>query len=145
MKHVHLRSRRSAFTIIEVIVIVVIIGVLATIVAPRLIGYIGRGKRSATEANAGAIANAVTAYMTDCGKPPPGASLESFLMSRPSEVDAAAWKGPYMQNSDQFKDAWGTPFMIVVPGKKNVDFDIVSYGEDKKAGGEGDAADIIKP
>lgn len=138
-------ARRRAFTIIEVIVIVVIIGILATVIAPRLIGYIGRGKRAAAEANANAVANAVTSYWADCGKPPAGASLEGFLMAKPGEVDAAAWKGPYLQNKDQLKDPWGNPFQLVIPGKRNADFDIVSYGEDKSPGGEGDNADIVKP
>lgn len=141
----HARRAHRAFTIIEVIVIVVILGVLATVVAPRLIAYIGRGKQSAAAANAASIATAVSSYWADCGKPPAGATLEGFLLARPSEVDAANWRGPYLQNKDQLKDPWGNPFMLVIPGKKNVDFDIVSYGEDKQPGGEGDAADVIKP
>jgi general secretion pathway protein G len=137
-------TRRSAFTIIEVIVIVVIIGILAAVIAPRLLNRVGQAKRTAAEANANAVATAVATYIADCGKPPAGASLESFLMSKPSDV-GDNWKGPYLQNKDQLKDPWGQPFQIVMPGKKNADFDIVSYGEDKQPGGEGDNADIIKP
>ncbi|MCE2966280.1 MAG: type II secretion system major pseudopilin GspG [Phycisphaerales bacterium] len=139
------RARRG-FTIIEVIVIIVIIAVLATLVAPRLLGRIGQSKQSVAGANAAAIASAVTNYMVDCGAPAGGTSLEMILMQRPTDSDAAAkWKGPYMQNADQLKDPWGRPFMIVIPGTKNADFDIVSYGNDGRPGGEGEDADIIKP
>lgn len=136
-----------AFTIIEVIVIVVILGVLAAVIAPRLIGRVGQAKQSAAASNASTIAAAVEMYITDCQAPPQGAALADFLMKCPPGVDEAKWKlnGPYLKNADQLKDPWGHNFVLVMPGKKNADFDIVSYGADGKEGGTGDDADIVKP
>lgn len=140
-------TTRRGFTIIEVIVIVVILGVLAAVIAPRLLGRVGQAKRSTAEANAAAIASAVELFLADCGSIPSGTKLEDFLMRCPAGVEEAKWKqnGPYLKNADQLKDPWGKPFMIVMPGKKNADFDIVSYGADGAPGGEGDNADVVKP
>jgi general secretion pathway protein G len=139
------RGAAGAFTIIEVLVIVLIVGILATIVATRLIGRVGQARGTAAAANANAIATAVESFWADCGQPASGADLASFLMERPANVDAAKWQGPYLKNLDQLKDPWGRPFMLVVPGVRNADFDIVSYGADGQPNGEGENADIIKP
>jgi general secretion pathway protein G len=133
---------RRGFTIIEVIVIVVILGIIAAVIAPRLLNRVGQSKQAVAKSNAEAIAQAVTAYMLDCGAPEPGATL-SILMERPASVAEGAWKGPYLNNSDQLRDPWGNEYHLVVPGQVNVDFDIVSYGKDGQQNGEGENADII--
>lgn len=135
---------RHAFTLVEIIVVIVIIGVLATIIAPRLIGRVGQAKHSTAIANAASLATAVKTFMIDTGKKPDGSSLE-FLLKPPGEIDQATWHGPYVDNSDAFKDPWGKTFMIVVPGERNPDFDILSYGADGKPGGSGEDQDIRKP
>jgi general secretion pathway protein G len=135
------RSYRRAFTIIEVIVIVVILGVLAAVIAPRLIQHIGQSKQSVAAANAASLAAAVQSMMTQV-KLEPGMSI-NILWEKPGE--GTGWDGPYVQNPDQLKDPWGRPFILVVPGSKNVDFDVVSYGADGQPGGTGEDADIIKP
>lgn len=141
------RPHRRAFTIIEVIVIVVILGVLAAVIAPRLIGRVGQAKQATAGTNAAAIASAVELYTADCGPPPAGAKLEDFLMRCPSGIEEEKWKqnGPYLKNVEQLKDPWGRPFVLVLPGRKNADYDIVSYGADGQPGGDGDNADITKP
>jgi general secretion pathway protein G len=146
MKQRTLKSVRRAFTLAEIIVVIIIIGVLATLVVPRLFGRIGQAKHSTASANANTLASSVRSYMLDCGPPPPGASLD-ILLTCPSGVDKTAWDkgGPYVDNKEKIVDPWGKPFMLVIPGKKNVDFDIVSYGADGVPGGEGENADIIKP
>ncbi|MGQ0628985.1 MAG: type II secretion system major pseudopilin GspG [Phycisphaerales bacterium] len=132
-----------AFTIVEIIVVIVIIGVLATLIAPRLINRIGQAKSSTAQANAQTLATAVESFIADVGTTPSGPSL-MFLFERPGDVDATKWHGPYVKNIDQLKDPWGNEFMLIVgSGTKNADFDILSYGADSKPGGEGDSADII--
>jgi len=142
-------SRRSlarrAFTLAEIIVVIIIIGVLATLVVPRLFGRIGQAKQSAAVANAATLASSMQQFILDCaGPPPPGSSLD-VLITCPSGIDPTAWKGPYVQNKSALLDPWGKPFMLQIPGKQNFDFDIVSYGADGQPGGDGDNADIIKP
>ncbi len=136
------RNLRRGFTIIEVIVIVVILGVIAAVVAPRLLGRIGQSRQAVAKTNAAALATAMNTYIIDCGMPPDGSQI-TILMERPSNVDANVWKGPYMPNADSLRDPWGNLYVLTIPGQVNVDFDIVSYGSDGQPGGEGEAADVI--
>ena len=138
------RTSWRGFTIIEVIVIIVIIGVIAAVVAPRLISRIGQSKTAMAKSNAAALASAMNTYLADCGTPEAGATID-ILMERPSDVAEDKWKGPYVQNKDMLNDPWGKKFELLVPGKKNVDFDVMSYGLDGQPGGEGENADTIAP
>lgn len=138
------RDLGRGFTIIEVLVIIVIIGVIAAVVAPRLIGRIGQAKSAVASNNASALATAMKTFQIDCGLPESGASL-SVLWERPSNVAEGTWKGPYIDNADMLKDPWGNQFILVIPGVRNADFDIVSYGADAQPGGTGDNEDIRKP
>ena len=130
------------FSIIEVIVIVVILGVLAAVIAPRLLQRVGQSKQAVAKSNAQSLASSMSYYIIDCGMPEPGAVL-SVLFERPPNVPETAWKGPYLNNRDALRDPWGNEYVLVVPGLVNVDFDVISYGSDNVMGGEGEAADIV--
>jgi len=138
-----LRAGRRAFTIIEVIVIVVILGVLAAVIAPRLLSRIGQSKQSVAAANASSLATQVKLFIVDHGAPEPGASIE-ILWERPSNVAEDEWE-PYVEKPDDLLDPWGNPYVLVIPGRKNFDFDVVSYGADGQPGGTGENADVVKP
>jgi len=132
---------RRGFTIVEIIVVIVIIGVLATLIAPRLIGRVGAAKTSTALSNANSIAGAINTYRLDTGSLPTGPSV-MFLVERPTDVEADKWHGPYMNSRENLLDPWGVEFVLIVPGQRNFDFDVVSYGADKKAGGEGEDQDV---
>lgn len=139
------QSTRRAFTIVEIIVVIVIIGILATLIAPRLLSRVGAAKTAVAKSNATALASAMNTLGADAGGVRQGWTIRA-LWERPGEVDAAAYKGPYVSNEDQLKDPWGREYILVVPGRKNIaDFDIVSYGADGKEGGEGDDTDVVVP
>jgi general secretion pathway protein G len=139
------KATRRAFTLVEIIVVIVILGVLATLIAPRLLNRIGQSKAAVAASNATVLANATRLMLADCGgRMPEGATILA-LWEKPGGLEEGQWKGPYVDSREQLKDPWGEMFILVVPGRKNIDFDIVSYGADKKPGGEGDDADIIKP
>ena len=143
------RSNRSlarrAFTLVEIIVVIVILGILATLIAPRIFSRIGQAKHATAESNAAVLANATKLLLADCGgRVPEGATIMA-LWEKPGGVEEGQWKGPYVDSVDQLKDPWGNQFVLVVPGKKNIDFDIMSYGADKNPGGSGDDADVVKP
>lgn len=131
--------RARGFSLIEIIVVIVIIGILATLVAPRVLSRIAQSKSSVAASNANSVAQAVQQYILDNGPPQSGASLETVLFDRSGK------NAPYLENKDQLKDPWGNPFTLVIPGRKNATFDIVTYGKDGVEGGEGEDADIIKP
>ena len=139
-------SRRSrpaagAFTLIEMIVVVIIIGVLAAAIGPALFKRVGQSKVAVAASNATAIVAALNIYNADNGSLPDPGNL-SVLCAKPTSPDS---KGPWLENCDMLKDPWGFPFHLVVPGQKNATFDVVSYGADGKPGGTGDDADIVKP
>lgn len=131
-----------AFTIIEVIVIVVILGVLAAVIAPRFLSRIGQSRSAVAKSNAASLASAMKSYMLDCGTPESGASID-ILWERPGNVEEGKWKGPYVDNAQALMDPWGKPFVLRIPPEFNADFDIVSYGADGQPGGEDENADII--
>jgi general secretion pathway protein G len=137
------RNVRQAFTIIEVIVIVVILGVLAAVIAPRLLNRIGQSKQSVAKANAASLATQMKLFMADHGAPESGSGIE-VLWERPSNVDEGKYQ-PYVDNADQLSDPWGRRYLLVIPGQKNVDFDVVSLGADGQPGGDGENADITAP
>lgn len=137
------RARRG-FTLIEALVVVIILGILAALIAPRLLGRVGQSKRAVAQSNAVSLATSMKAFLIDRG----GAQLDpgtpiTVLWERPSDMEESAWHGPYVENADAIKDPWGNYFVLVIPGQFNHDFDVVSYGADGSPGGEGENADIV--
>lgn len=131
-----------AFSLTEVLIAIVIIGILAAVVVPRLLGRIGQSKVASAESSIASLTTAMRGYMMDCGSPEPGADL-GILWERPASVSETAWKGPYVENPDALIDPWGNRYELVIPPQHNADFDIVSYGADGQPGGEGENEDVI--
>ncbi|QQS08962.1 MAG: type II secretion system protein GspG [Phycisphaerales bacterium] len=142
MRHTRRHFRRSAFTIIEVLVIVAIIGIIATVIVSRLGTTLGQSKRKIAQTNATALASAIKRFTIDCRSLEPGDTLD-ILLEAPGGDTAKGWQGPYIDNADVLLDPWGRQFVLIVPGNFNTDFDVVSYGSDGVEGGEGEAADVI--
>lgn len=141
------RNRRTAhrrgFTLIEAIVVVLILGVLAAVIAPRLISRVGQSKQSVAATNAATLASAVTQFSIDHRRLDSGDDI-TIVWDRPSDIAEDKWE-PYVQSQEAMIDPWGNQYILRIPGEKNLDFDVVSYGADGKAGGEGENADIVKP
>ena len=137
------RRGSRGFTLIEAIVVVLILGVLAAVIAPRLISRVGQSKQSVAATNAATLASSVNQFLLDHGNPGSGAGID-MLWDRPGDVAEENWE-PYVQSAEALLDPWGNPFVLRIPGEKNVDFDVVSYGADGRPGGEGENADIVKP
>ncbi len=136
------RSRRRAFTLIEAIVVIIIIGVLAAVVAPRVLQYVGRSKVNAAKASMASLRTAVDLVIADLGRDvQSGETLRSLLWEKPKDAPDTWQKG--INKEADLNDPWGNPYIIVVPGAVHVDYDIISYGADGREGGDGDNADII--
>lgn len=138
-----IKTHAGGFTIIEVIVIVVIIGVIAAVVAPRLIGRIGQSKQAIAKSNASNLASQINLFRADHGALEDGATID-ILFERPSNVAEDKYE-PYVQSAESLMDPWGRKFVLRLPGVKNRDFDVVSYGADGEEGGEGENADVVAP
>ena len=134
------RAHRTGFTLIEIIVVVVIMTVLATLIVPKLFARVGQAKQAAAKADAVAIELQVNLFTLDVGltSPDDDFDLEVLILS---PDDGGGPSGPYLSSGD-LVDPWGTPFEIVMPGSDQRAFDIISWGEDKEPGGEGLNEDI---
>jgi len=128
-------TARAGFTLIEIMVVVAIIAILATLVAPRVWQAIGRSNSRAALSETRVISQAVGLYLLDnnMSRPPEDFELEVLVSG----------SDPYLNKVEDLIDPWGNPYVIIVPGEVNHDYDIVSFGADGEPGGEGDAADIV--
>ena len=133
-------SRESAagFTLLELLVVVVIIGLLAGFVAPRYFGQVGKSEMAVAKAQIDALEKALDQYRLDTGRYPSNELGLKALVDRPASEPK--WLGPYLRKAVPL-DPWGKPYVYTVPGEKG-DFDLVSYGKDGQPGGAGEAADI---
>ena len=129
----------SGFTLIELLIVMVIIGLLAAFVVPKLIGRVGESKQTAAKAQIELISTAIEMYKLDTGKYPSQETGLQSLNTKPSDVQS--WKGPYMKKDKIPKDPWGAAYVYKYPGTHG-DYDLVSYGADGSEGGSGDNSDI---
>ena len=130
------RGPRRAFTLVEMIVVVTIIALLATLVAPRLIGQLGGARKRVAKSAANSIAAAVKLYAIDTTGPITD-DFDLELLVLPGG-EGGGPEGPYVESAEKMVDPWGNPFVIIVPGDVNFDFDIVSYGPDGQFGTDDD-------
>jgi general secretion pathway protein G len=117
----------------------VIIGLLAAYVGPRYFSQIGKSERNVTKAQLDGLSKALDAYRLDVGQYPSTEQGLAVLTTKPQQ--GAKWNGPYLQRAVP-TDPWGNAYVYRSPGQNNTDFDLLSYGKDGRAGGDGDAADI---
>ena len=130
----------SGFTLIELLIVMVIIGLLAAFIVPKLIGRVGESKQTAAKAQIELTSTAIEIYKLDTGKYPSQETGLQSLNTKPGEVQN--WKGPYMKNKKIPKDPWGADFIYRFPGMHG-DYDLISYGADGSEGGSGDNKDIV--
>lgn len=128
----------SGFTLLELLVVMVIIGLLAAYVGPRYFSQIGKSEVSVTRAQIEAFTKALDAYRLDVGRYPSSEEGLAALVTAPA--GAAKWNGPYLQRSVP-SDPWGNPYVYRVPGTGR-EVDLISLGKDGRVGGAGEAADI---
>ena len=130
------RQARRAFTLMEIIVVVTIIALLATLIAPRLIGQIGGAKVGVAKSEVRAIGTAVTMYVTETGTTLDDSFDLEVLLLPPDEGGGP--QGPYLNKADDLIDPWENFYAIRVPGEVNYDFDVYSVGPDGQAGTDDD-------
>lgn len=126
------------FTLLELLVVIVIIGLLAAYVGPRYFAQLGKSERGAAKAQIEGLARALDTYRVDTGRyPSTGQGLAALVVQPPGE---SGWRGPYLLKAVP-QDPWGRPYVYRAPGQR-WDFDLFSMGRDGQEGGVGDDEDV---
>ena len=128
----------KGFTLIELLVVMVILGLLAALVGPRLFGNVDKANVSATKTQVEMLGSALDAFRLDVGRYPTTAEGLNALITNPG-IDG--WNGPYLKKSVVPNDAWKKPFQYQSPGSHG-EYDLFSYGADGTPGGDGFNKDI---
>lgn len=130
------RRQRQGFTLIEIMLVVVIIGILAAVIGPRMAGKTKGAKVSATRQSIKALETTLGMFEIQAGRFPTTEEGLNALLEKPGDLSDEEWDGPYVKEFP--KDAFGEEFIYRSPGEVNSDYDLVSKGFDKKEGTEDD-------
>lgn len=140
MTRTHRITRREAgFTLLEMLVVLAIMGLLAAIVAPQVMKYLGTSKTQTAKVQVQNITSALELYRLDVGRYPTADEGLASLVAAPSS--APGWNGPYLKRATALKDPWDQPYLYRNPGQHS-EVDVYSLGSDKAEGGAGEAADV---
>lgn len=132
-------NKERGFTLLELLVVLAILGLLAAIVGPQVIKYLGTSKTQTASVQAKNISSALELYRLDVGRyPTPQEGLTS-LVKQPAGL--STWNGPYLPDESALNDPWGKPYLMLVPGKHRA-IDVYSLGSDGVEGGTGEAKDV---
>lgn len=128
----------SGFTLLELLVVLVILGLLVAYVAPRYFGQVGKSEVKIAKAQIRALEDALDQYRLDVGRYPGTEQGLAALNNKPT--GEMRWQGPYLKKALP-NDPWGNPYQYSMPGQHG-EFDLYSLGKDGQPGGTGEAADI---
>jgi general secretion pathway protein G len=137
-----MRRHDDGYTLTEMLVVIGIIGLLAAVLTPVLIGQLGRARVKAAKLQVENIATSLEMFRTDVGRYPSEPEGLAALHAEPAGVEG--WLGPYVRNSTALDDPWGRP-LIYRLGEDTRQPSITSLGADGKLGGRGADADVVAP
>jgi general secretion pathway protein G len=138
------KVRSGGFTLIEIMVVIVILGILAGLVLPRFMGRTEEAKKIKAKLQIENLEAALKLYKLDTGMyPTTEQGLEALVQKPATGAVPGNWReGGYLEKGKVPQDPWNRPYVYVSPGIKNKDFDLKSLGGDGEEGGEGENADI---
>ena len=137
----HPKSLASrGFTLLELLVVMVIIGLLAGFVAPRYFAQVGKSQVKVARAQIDALDKALDSFRLDVGRYPTTEEGLAVLQTAPGGAETPGWAGPYLKKGVP-QDPCGRPYIYVSPGTHG-DFDLLSYGKDGRPGGTGEDTDL---
>ena len=139
MKMLSPRRREAGFTLLELLVVLAIMGLLAAIIGPQVIKYLGSSRTQTARVQIQNIVAALELFKLDVGHYPTQAEGLAALVTAPQSE--AGWNGPYLKRETAIKDPWGEPYIYKNPGQHG-EVDVYSLGSDKAEGGTGEAQDV---
>jgi general secretion pathway protein G len=129
----------AGFTLVELLVVLVILVLLASIIGPRVIGYLGASRSKTAKVQIESLVTSLELFHIDVGRYPATAEGLNALIRPPTKL--AGWSGPYLTKANIPLDPWGHSYRYQAPGKKGA-FDLYSLGRDGKEGGADEDADV---
>lgn len=135
----HTREGEAGFTLVELLVVLVILVLLASIIGPRVIGYLGSSRTKTAHVQVESLVTAMELFHIDVGRYPTSSEGLQALVKPAGNIPG--WNGPYLSKGDVPKDPWGKPYAYEA-GDNGTGFVIRSYGADGKEGGTGEDADV---
>ncbi len=134
------RRARGGFTLVEILVVMVILGMLFGLVGPRVIDYLSRAKSGVARIQLENLATALDLYRLDVGRYPSQEEGLGALVAEPAGVKR--WNGPYLKDRAVPLDPWDRDYIYAIPGTHDGSFDLSSLGSDGAEGGDEEAADV---
>ncbi|MGH8575788.1 MAG: type II secretion system major pseudopilin GspG [Gammaproteobacteria bacterium] len=134
-----MKRRERGFTLIELLVVLVILGLLGSIVGPRVMKYLSSAKFDSAKLQIQDFAGTLDLYKLELGRYPTTDEGLKALVEQPS--NAEGWNGPYLKKKEIPKDPWGNEYSYRFPGQHG-EFDVYSLGADNAEGGDGENKDV---
>ncbi len=131
--------KRGGFTLLELLIVMIIIGLLAALIGPKMIGRVGESRQTVAKQQIEGFSSALEMYKLDTTKYPTQEQGLEALVTQPQGINN--WKGPYLKKKFIPKDPWGNNYVYTYPGEHG-DYDMVSYGADGNSGGDGEDKDV---
>ncbi|KQT59800.1 type II secretion system protein GspG [Methylobacterium sp. Leaf456] len=131
-------ERQAGFSLVELLVVLAIIGMIATMVTPQVLGYLGRARGDTARVQVKNIAQALELYYLDLGSYPTAQQGLQALV----QPSGPTWRGPYLRDARGLIDPWNQPYLYRSPGLGGKPYEIYSLGSDMKIGGSDDATDV---
>ncbi|RJF87950.1 type II secretion system protein GspG [Oleomonas cavernae] len=133
------RRAQAGFTLIELLVVLAILGLLAAVVGPQVLKYLGSSRTQTAKVQVQNITASLELYRLDVGRYPSQQDGLAALVAAPKA--APGWNGPYLRRAEALRDPWGNSYLYKVPGEHG-EVDVYSLGNDAAPGGAGEAQDV---
>ena len=136
-------SYDAGFTLLELLVVLVIIGLISGLVGPQVMKLLGKAKSDVTKVQMDNIASSLNLFSLDIGRYPTNSEGLSILIKKPDNLPQ--WSGPYLNDDTIPSDPWNRPYIYIQPGATGKPYQLKSLGSDGAIGGQAEDGDISKP